>query len=354
MYARLVAREMTWGDGMKDIDIRALAAWLRREQPQLGELRSLEKFASGQSNPTYRMTLESGDYVLRRKPFGQLLPSAHAIEREYRLISALHPVEFPVPQPVVLCEDADAIGAAFYIMSLVEGRNYVSGLLPGVPVADRRAHYESMVDTLARLHSLDHNALGLEDFGRAGNYFSRQVARWSKQYRASQTDDIPEIDKLIDWLPRTVPDQGSSSIIHGDYRVDNLIYAPSAPDVAAVLDWELATIGDPLADLAYLATNWLMPADGGAWLGEVDLQAEGIISLEEVIDRYCAATGRTGITNLNWYFAFNLFRTVGILQGVKKRMLEGNASSSNAEAMLAKIPPLVAEAWRQAQLAGAK
>lgn len=339
---------------MSDIDQTALSRWLEGQLADFDGIDSIEKFPGGQSNPTYQLIGPSGAMVLRRKPFGDLLPSAHAVDREFRLISALHPAGYPVPRPVALCNDPSIIGAIFYVMEMVDGPNYVDGTLPDVPVAARRAHYEAMVDALAQLHSLDYQALGLGDFGRPGNYFERQVARWTKQYRAAQTEVVDMIERLIDWLPRTIPPQERTSIIHGDYRIDNLIFAPDTPKVRAVLDWELATLGDPLADFAYLAMNWTMPADSRSGLAGLDLESQGLMTFEDACTRYCAATGRDRVPTLNWYFAFNLFRLIGILQGVKKRIADGNASSSYAELMVAKIPQLSEAAWMQACKAGAR
>lgn len=339
---------------MSDLDETKLRAWLESSIPGFAGLAALEKFPGGQSNPTYRITTPGRSYVLRRKPFGALLPSAHAVEREYRLLTALHPTGFPVPQPIALCEDRDVIGASFYVMELVEGRSFWNGALPETSASERRPLYHAMVDTLAQLHEFDPEALGLGDFGRPGNYFARQVERWTKQYHASQTDDLADIDRLIDWLPATVPVQTRTSIIHGDYRIDNIIYAASEPRVAAILDWELATIGDPLADFAYFAMSWVMPADGRASLGGIDLAGAGIPTLEEMAARYCSATKRENLPDLHWYFAFNLFRLASILQGVKKRARDGNASSAEAVAMGERVPLLAQAAWRQALLAGAQ
>lgn len=336
---------------MSDLDQDKLAGWLK--QATAAELRAVEKFAGGQSNPTYRIETSAGNFVLRRKPFGRLLPSAHAVDREFRLISALSPTGFPVPRPIALCEDESVIGAVFYLMELVEGRTLWDGTLPDIPKPDRHAYYEAMVDTLAALHAIDHQAVGLGDFGPPGNYFERQIQRWTKQYRAAQTDDIAEVDKLIDWLPRTVPAQTRTAIIHGDYRIDNLIYDPTAPRVAAVLDWELTTIGDPLADFTYFAMNWAMPRDGRSGLAGLDLAAEGLPPLGAMVDRYCAASGRDALPDLHWYFAYNLFRLVGIVQGIKKRLIDGNASSSRAAEAVAKLRPLAQAAWAQARQAGA-
>ena len=312
---------------------------------------SVSKFPGGQSNPTYRIDTSSGAYVLRRKPFGDLLPSAHAVDREFRLISSLHPAGFPVPKPIGLCEDIGVIGAIFYVMELVEGRIFWQGTMPEESSATRSDLYRAMILNLAELHSIDHEAINLSSFGRPGNYFERQVARWTKQYRASQTEDIPEVERLIEWLPQTVPRQTRTSVIHGDYRIDNLIFAQDRPVVAAVIDWELATIGDPIADFAYFMMNWVMPDDGRSGLAGVDLADLGIPTMEEAIGLYCDATGRSGMPDLHWYFAYNLFRLTGIVQGVKRRMLDGNASSAKAAEHAAMLAPLARAAWEQAQLA---
>jgi aminoglycoside phosphotransferase (APT) family kinase protein len=338
---------------VSDLDEAALARWMQGAIPGFSTLEGIEKFAGGQSNPTYRINTASGNFVLRRKPFGKLLPSAHAVEREFRLLAALHPTGFPVPRPIAACDDESVIGAVFYLMEMVEGRIFWDGTLADVPKVARRAHYEAMVDTMAALHTLDPEAAGLADFGRPGNYIQRQVERWTKQYRASQTDDLPEVEKLIEWLPRTLPDQSRASIVHGDYRIDNLIYAQDVPRVRAVLDWELATIGDPLADFTYLAMSWVIPRDGTSGLVGVNLEAAGLPTLDEIVGRYCAATGRERLEQLHWYFAYNLFRTVGIVQGIKKRMIDGNASSSHAAATVERIPLLAKAAWSQALEAGA-
>ena len=316
---------------------------------------SLSKFPGGQSNPTYRVEAGNGTYVLRRKPFGPLLPSAHAVDREYRLISALHPAGFPVARPFALCEDDSVIGSMFYIMEHVEGRSLADGSLPGETPQTRSAMYRALVETLAQLHNFDPEAIGLGDYGRPGNYFVRQVGRWTKQYRAAQTDDVPEVEKLIAYLPDTVPEQTRTSVIHGDYRIDNAMFAPDGPQILAVLDWELSTLGDPLADFTYLARQWGRPAESGsAGLLGVDFEASGIPDLDEVVGLYCELTGRTGVPELNWYFAYNLFRLVGIVQGIKKRIIDGNASSDKAEATVARLVPLAQAAWDFARKAGAR
>jgi len=334
------------------IDEAALGAWLEANVAGFRGPFTLEKFAWGQSNPTYRIAAASGDYVLRRKPFGQLLPSAHAVDREYRLISALHPLGFPVARPYALCADAGVIGAIFYVMELADGRAYTNGALPEFDPSIIRHMYGQLVDTLADLHNIDPEAAGLGDFGKPGNYFERQVARWTRQYRDSQTDDLPEMERLIDYLPRSLPDQSRVSVVHGDYRIDNVLYAGDGA-LAAVLDWELATLGDPVADFSYLAMQWVMPADGSAGLAGLDLQALGIPSLDEVVRRYSERSGVPVAGQLDWYFAYNLFRLAGIVQGIKKRVIDGTASSAKAAEMAARVPMLASAAWSFAEKAGA-
>lgn len=328
-----------------DLDADALLGWMRESLGSSVELVSIEKFAGGQSNPTYRVDTSEGPMVLRRKPFGKLLPSAHAVEREHRLIAALHPTPVPVARPIALCEDAGVIGAPFYLMEMVAGRTFWQGALPECAKAERGVIYHEMINALARLHAVDPKAVGLEDFGAPGNYFARQVGRWTKQYRAAQTDDIPEVERLIEWLPATLPHQDRVSIIHGDFRIDNMIYAPDRPEILAIIDWELSTLGDPLADFAYLAMNWAMPhGERGAQLGGLDLGGLGIPTLEQATAYYCELTGRTSVPDLNWFFAYNLFRLVGIIQGIKKRALDGNASNANAVAAASRIVPLAQQA----------
>jgi aminoglycoside phosphotransferase (APT) family kinase protein len=314
---------------------------------------SVQQFKGGQSNPTYRLDSPSGAYVLRRKPFGELLPSAHAVDREFRVISALHPQGFPVARPYALCMDAGIIGSAFYVMELVAGRVFWEGALPGMAPGDRTEVYNAAVDTLAQLHNLEPAAIGLADYGRPGNYFARQVDRWTKQYRAAETAAVPAADRLMEWLPRTVPEQDRTSIVHGDYRLDNAIFHPTENKVLAVLDWELSTTGDPLADFSYFLMNWALPDDGRNGLLGLDLDSMGIPSIEAVVERYCRATGRSGAPHMDWYFAFNLFRLVGILQGVARRALDGTASSDQAEEMGRRVGPLADAAWAFAVKAGA-
>jgi len=334
------------------IDEAALAAWLEANVEGFAGPLTLTKFPSGQSNPTYRVSAVSGDYVIRRKPFGQLLPSAHAVDREYRLLSALHPLEFPVPEPLALCDDPNVIGAIFYVMELAKGRPYADGALPDFDAATRRRMYEQLVDTLAELHNIDPVAADLGDFGKPGNYFERQVMRWTRQYRDSETDFLPEMERLIAFLPETLPQQSRTSIVHGDYRIDNVVYDGDGT-LTAVLDWELATLGDPLADFSYLAMQWMMPADGGAGLAGLDLPALGIPTLEEIVKRYSERSGVPVAEKLDWYFAYNLFRLAGIVQGIKKRVIDGTASHAEAAEMAKRVPMLASAAWDFAKKAGA-
>ncbi|MDJ0277431.1 phosphotransferase family protein [Sphingomonas sp. 2R-10] len=334
-----------------DLDLARLTPWLATTIGD-GPV-ELTRYPGGQSNPTYRVDGAQGSFVLRRKPFGPLLPSAHAIEREYALIAALHPTGYPVPRPVALCEDAKVIGAPFYLMERVAGRTIWDGSMPNATPDERRAHYEAMIDALAALHAIDPVAVGLGDYGKPGNYFERQVARWTRQYRASQTDDLPQVERLIEWLPRTVPPQDRVAIVHGDYRIDNLIFAEDGPRVAAVLDWELSTLGDPLADFTYLLMNWGTEPDGRSGIKGLAGAASGLPTIEEVMARYCTATGRRDVPQLEWYFAYNLFRLTGIVQGIKQRVRDGNAASAQAAAMAERVPMLAAMAWDFAKKAGA-
>jgi aminoglycoside phosphotransferase (APT) family kinase protein len=311
------------------------------------------KFAGGQSNPTYKIVAKSGAYVLRRKPFGPLLPSAHAVDREFKAINGLYPTGFPVARPYGLCTDDAVIGSWFYVMAMVEGRTIWDGAMPGATPDFRRQTYYAMIDTLAALHNTDVEAAGLADYGKPGNYFGRQVDRWTKQYRLSETEHMPVMEKLIEFLPATLPPQTRTSVVHGDYRIDNMIFAPNEPRVVAVLDWELSTLGDPLADFTYVAMAWVTDNGGRSGVQDVDRKALGIPELDEVVERYCAATGREGVPDMNWYFAYNFFRLAGIIQGIKKRVIDGTANSAHAKEMSERVSPLAETAWRFAEKAGA-
>lgn len=306
---------------------------------------AVDQFRGGQSNPTYRLSDGAGKrYVLRRKPPGKLLPSAHAVDREFRIISALYRTPVPVARPYALCEDDGVIGTAFYIMDCVEGRVLWDPLLPSVPKEGRRAVYEAEIDVIAALHQVDYKAVGLEDYGRPGNYVARQLSRWGKQYLASKTDDIPEMDRLMEWLPAHMPQAETTTIVHGDYRLDNMIFHPAEPRVAAVIDWEISTLGDPLADFSYVMMMWRIPKEQGGLAGH-DLAAHGIPTEQELIARYCARTGRQGIADMEFYTAYNLWRMACIRQGVYARSLDGTASNRLAGESGKLVRPNAQQAW---------
>jgi aminoglycoside phosphotransferase (APT) family kinase protein len=336
------------------IDEAALAAWLEANVEGYAGPLEVRQFKGGQSNPTYQLVTPARRYVLRRKPPGKLLPSAHAVDREFKVISGLHQAGFPVARPYALCMDEGVIGTIFYVMDNVEGRILWDGTLPDYQPAERRAIYEAQIDTLAALHTVDYAAVGLAGYGKPGNYFTRQIDRWTKQYRASETTKIDEMDRLIDWLPASAPADDQTSIVHGDYRLDNMILHPTEPRVIAVLDWELSTLGNPLADFTYFLMNWVMPSDQRGGLAEIsDLTAYGIPTIDEAVARYCAATGRQGLPQLDWYFSYNLFRLAGICQGIVGRVRDGTAASAHAQLMEARVPVLAKGAWMFAQKAGA-
>jgi aminoglycoside phosphotransferase (APT) family kinase protein len=338
-------------------DLAQLAAYLAERLPGFDAAPAVRQFKGGQSNPTYLIETPARRFVLRRKPPGKLLPSAHAIDREFRLTGALHAQGFPVPQPLLYCDDASVIGTPFYLMDHVAGRVFWEPHMPDATVAERAALYDAMNATLARLHGYDPAALGLADFGRGESYVARQVERWSKQYRASETERIEEMERLIAWLPGHLPPPGPVRLVHGDYRLDNIIVAPSEPALAAVLDWELATLGDPLADLTFHLMAWDMPrAEGGAGFGTLagrDLARLGIPSRAAYVDVYVARTGLDPRPHLAGYLAYNFFRLATICQGIAGRMRDGTAVSENAAGMALSVRPLAATAWRFALEAGA-
>jgi aminoglycoside phosphotransferase (APT) family kinase protein len=332
----------------------SLDAWMKANVEGYKGPLTILQFKGGQSNPTYQLNTPTTSYVLRRKPFGKLLPSAHAVDREFRVISALHKQGFPVARTYGLCMDDGVIGSAFYIMSMERGRVFWDQTLPSVSRDERRPIFVSEVETLAKLHSYDPEKIGLGDFGRPGNYFARQVDRWTKQYRASETEKIEEVERLIEFLPRTVPQQERVSVVHGDYRLDNMIFHPSEPRVIAVLDWELSTLGDPLADFSYLLMQWISAGSGQrVSLASADLGALNIPTLEEAIEIYCKRTGRSGIPDLNWYFSYNLFRLTCIVQGIAGRIRDGTAANARAQESAARVVPLAKSSWGFAVKAGA-
>ena len=312
---------------------------------------AIVQFKGGQSNPTYLLRAASGQYVLRRKPPGKLLKSAHAVDREFRVISALHASGFPVPRPYLLCEDDEVIGTSFFVMEFVEGRIFWELDLPGMHPDERAAIYDDVNLTLAKLHNTDYEAAGLADYGVPGNYFERQISRWSRQYRASETDTVATMDQLINWLPDNIPDDESASIVHGDYRLDNMVLHPTEPRVIAVLDWELSTIGHPLADFTYHLMAWHMPDIG---IGSIGLAGKplaelGIPGEADYVARYCERTGRQrGIPEKNFYLAFNFFRLAGILQGIAGRVRDGTAASAHASEAVKAVQPLADLGWQYA------
>jgi aminoglycoside phosphotransferase (APT) family kinase protein len=338
-------------------DEARLEAHLARHAPGFAGPLTVRQFKGGQSNPTYLLETPSRPYVLRRKPPGKLLPSAHAVDREYRVMRALHMQGFPVPEPILYCEDESVTGTAFYIMAHVDGRVFWEPHMPASDPAERAAVYDAMNATLARLHGFDPAALGLADFGRGENYVGRQVERWSKQYRASQTEAVEDMERLMDWLPRNLPPPGPVRLVHGDYRLDNMILSADAPAVLAVIDWELSTLGDPLADFTYHLMQWHMPAsDAGAGTATLvgrDLKALGLPSLDDYVASYASRTGLDPRPHLPVYLAYNFFRLAAILQGIVGRVRDGTATSENAPARALLVRPLAEQAWRFARQAGA-
>ena len=309
---------------------------------------SVEQFKGGQSNPTYKI---NGKYVLRRKPPGKLLPSAHAVDREYRVIKALHGAGFPVPRPHLLCEDESVIGTAFYVMEFVDGRVLWDQSLPGMTKAQRGEIYDELNRVIAQLHSLDFRSLGLDDFGKPGNYIERQIARWTKQYQASETERVEAMNHLIEWLPKNIPPSASTTVVHGDYRLDNTIFHPSEPRILAVLDWELSTLGHPLADFAYHCMSWHIPPGQFRGIGGLDFGSLGIPGEPEYVKKYCGRTGQNEIDPSHWdfYIAYNLFRIAAILQGILKRVVDGTAASAHARDAGMRARPMAELGWKQVE-----
>lgn len=324
---------------------QALHLWLQQHLPGYSGQFRLDKFATGQSNPSFLLATGDNKYVLRRKPAGELLASAHAVDREFRLLSALQHTDVAVPTPIALCEDNSVIGSMFYLMSYEDGDILWDPALPEVPAEQRPTYYQALVESLAKLHCVDYRALGLDDFGRPGNYYARQLSRWTKQYRASATSELPQMDALIVWLEQHQPDDdGQCSIIHGDYRLDNVIFHRGEGRIRAILDWELATLGHPMADLAYYCMALRLPRAGEIkGLQGEDLAALNIPHEQAIIQHYCAVRGIDAPTHWTFYLAFSFFRLAAILQGVYKRGLDGNASSDKALRMGRLVAPLAAQ-----------
>ena len=336
-------------------DEDAVARWMEDHVAGFAGPLTVEQFKGGQSNPTYKLVTPGHAYVLRRKPPGQLLKGAHAVEREAKVLSALGSVGFPVAHIHGLCTDDSVIGTWFYVMDMVDGRIFWDATFPDVGRSERPAYFDAMNDTLARLHKVDYEAVGLGDYGRSGNYFERQIARWSKQY----LDDVdagrdPHMDRLIEWLPANIPPGDETSIVHGDFRCDNMIFHPTEPKVLAVLDWELSTLGHPGADFAYHAMMYRMPPHIVAGLAGADLSALNIPSEAEYLAAYCRRTGREAMPAYDFYIAFNFFRMAAIFHGIKGRVIRGTASSAQATERVKVFPELAAIAWAQAEIAGAR
>ncbi|MEJ6008038.1 phosphotransferase family protein [Paucibacter sp. AS339] len=344
------------------IDTQALSAWLSNHLADFAGPLSIEQFKGGQSNPTYKLITPARCYVMRAKPgpAAKLLPSAHAIEREFNVMGALAGSAVPVPRMLALCEDESVIGRAFYIMEFMPGRVLWDPALPGMSPDQRGAIFDEMNRVIAALHRIDYKAIGLSSYGKPGNYFERQIGRWSKQYLASVTQPIAAMDRLIQWLPSHMPDSARDerevSIVHGDFRIDNLMFDPTQPRVLAVLDWELSTLGHPLADFSYHCMSWHIQTSGAArGLAGLDLQALGIPAELDYVRRYCERSGRADVDHLmrdwNFYLAYNLFRIAAILQGIAKRVEEGTAASAQAREAAAGAAPLAALAWQFAERA---
>ena len=333
------------------VDVNVLEAYLREHIPGLTGPLAVEQFRGGQSKPTFRVTADRRRFALRRKPPGKLLPSAHAIEREYRVMSALSGSDVPVPRTWCLCEDPTVIGTAFYVMDCVDGRIFWDPALPGMSREERAGIFAEMNRVIAALHRVDYRAVGLDDYGRAGGYLARQIARWTKQYRASETEKIDAMERLIAWLPEHMPADDETAIVHGDYRLDNLIFHASEPRIVAVLDWELSTLGHPLADFAYHCMSWHIP--GGTFRGMrgIDLAALGIPAELDYVAAYCRRVERGPIDPDQWdfYIAYNMFRAAGIAQGIMRRALDGIATSAHAIEAGRSARDMAERGWQQVE-----
>ena len=339
--------------GQHDLPLGRLERWMSDHIDGFRGPLAAEQFEGGQSNPTYKLLSDVGSYVLRRKPLGRLLPSAHAVDREYRVMRALSGTAVPVPEVYALCEDDTVIGSAFYVMEFLDGRIFWDPRLPDLAPAERRAMFQSMNAVIAALHSVDHAAVGLAEFGRPGNYLARQIARGSRQYQASETEKQPAMDQLIEWLPRHLPPEGQPRIVHGDYRIDNLIYHPAEPRVIGVLDWELSTIGDPIADIAYHVMAWRVSPELFRGLAGVDFSTLGIPTEEEYVATYGERIGGGRTEDWEFYMVYSLFRLAAIMQGIAKRAIDGTAASREAVELGRLARPVGEQAWALARSLGA-
>jgi len=330
-------------------DIANLERYLRDHVEGFPGNLEVEQFKGGQSNPTFMLKAGPRRYVLRRKPPGKLLPSAHAVDREHRVITALHASGFPVAKTYCLCMDDAVIGTAFYVMDYVAGRVLWEPSLPHLPKDQRGAYFDELNRVIALLHSLDYASIGLSDYGKPGNYIERQINRWTKQYRASETERIEAMENLIEWLPKNIPSGDETTIVHGDYRMDNVMFHPTEPKILAVLDWELSTLGHPLADFSYHCMTWrLTPGQFRGMMG-VDFKALGIPTEQEYVESYCRRTGRDGIPNWDFYMAYNMFRLAGILQGIMGRVKDGTAASAHAMEQGKRARPMAEAGWQQVE-----
>jgi len=344
--------------GLKEVikshqfSLNKLDNFLKSELPNFSGIKEVRQFKGGQSNPTYLIKTHTKSFVLRRKPPGDLLKSAHAVDREYVVIKSLKKAGFPVPTPYLLCKDESIIGTIFYIMEFIQGRIFWDPGMPDCSKEERKAIYDDLNKNLAKLHDFNHENIGLTDFGVPGNYFSRQISRWTKQYRLSETKEISAMDNLISWLPKNIPEDDDSSVVHGDYRLDNVVIHPTEPRIIGILDWELSTIGHPLGDFTYHLLTWQLPDIGigsGGFLGK-NLNDLGIPNQEDYIDQYCERTGRVeGIENRGFYFAYNFFRLAAILQGIAGRVRDGTASNEKAKKLIHAIEPLADIGWQHTQ-----
>jgi aminoglycoside phosphotransferase (APT) family kinase protein len=332
-------------------DTAKLMAWLHENIPTFAGPMEIQQFAGGQSNPTFLVTTPELRYVLRRKPPGKLLPSAHAVDREFRVLEALKDSDVPVAHVYALCEDPDIIGSAFYVMDYIHGRIFWDATLPEVPIELRPGIYQEMVRVQAALHSVDYAAVGLGDFGKPGNYIERQVSRWTQQYRAAETEKIDAVERLIEWMPKHIPAGEQTSIVHGDFRLDNTIFHSSEPRILAVLDWELSTLGHPMVDFAYFCMRYHLPEVEFRGLSGSDTAKLGIPSESDCIEQYCKLRGLPPVAQQDWtyYMVFCMFRLTGILQGVLARALQGNASSQTALQAGRRARPLAELGWRLVQ-----
>lgn len=336
-------------------DPKILLGWLSEHVDGVQGPIEVSEFKGGQSNPTFKLVTPGRTLVLRRKPYGPLVKSAHAVDREFHIISALYPTGYPVPQPLAFCKDESIIGSQFYVMGFVEGRILWDGTLPGMSPGERRSIYFEKINKIAALHQFDIAEVGLEEFGKRSSYLERQLARWTAQYDEARSKEISAMNRLVEWLPTSIPPSSQTTIVHGDFRLENLVLDPVEPQIRAVLDWELSTLGDPLADFTFFLLNWIIERDetSPSGLRQLNFEVHGIPTLDESVSEYCELTNRDKIPNINWYLSFNLFRLASICQGIVDRVKLGNASGPYAELTEKRVPRLAELSWSFAQRSGA-